>query len=442
MPQTLILCRTSENQFVKEVIPMRKRTYRAVAVKQMDMEQLGVGHDRLILGCDAAKEVWYGAWMNAQGEVLQTIRWDQVDERRELLTRLGALHAAGVTVEVAVEPTATYADAVVAQLLAQGVAVYRINTKHSHDYQEIYDGVPSGHDAKAAAIVAKLHLERGRSSRRWPVPTPHRRELRMCVAALDWIKQDEEWAVSRLLARHWPELLRLLPLTGVTAAKLLADYGSPAAVAADPDGAVAALRQWARGQLSADTRARVVASAKATLGIPMLTAERRQVEQLATTLRDLRCQRHAAEQELTTLAASDPTLVSISPVVGQITAAVLYATLGDLRDYTSVRALYRAPGLNLREHSSGKKKGQLTITKRGSAVARRWLFLATLRWIKADPVARAWYHRKVQRNGGVKRKAIVALMRKLLAALYHVVRGATYDPFKLFDARRLHLPAA
>ena len=41
---------------------MRKRTYRAVAVKQMDMARLGAGHDRLILGCDAAKEVWYGAW--------------------------------------------------------------------------------------------------------------------------------------------------------------------------------------------------------------------------------------------------------------------------------------------------------------------------------------------------------------------------------------------
>src|SRR5688572_9494129 len=118
MPQTLILCRTSENEFVKEVIPMRKRTYRAVTVKQMDMEQLGVGHDRLMLGCDAAKAIWYGAWMNAQGEVLQTIRWDQVEETGELLTRLGALHAAGVAVEVAVEPTATYADAVVAQLLA------------------------------------------------------------------------------------------------------------------------------------------------------------------------------------------------------------------------------------------------------------------------------------------------------------------------------------
>ena len=106
---------------------------------------------------------------------------------------------------------------------------------------------------------------------------------------------------------------------------------------------------------------------------------------------------------------------------------MLYATLGDLRAYTSVRALYRAPGLNLREHSSGKKKGRLAITKRGSAVARRWLFLATLRWLKADPIARAWSSARCT-NGGVKLKAVIALMRKLLAALYHVVRGATYDP--------------
>ena len=423
---------------------MRKRTYRAVGVKQMDMAQLRAGRGRLILGCDAAKEIWYGAWMNDHGEVLQTIRWDQVHETRELLTRLQTIRAAGVAIDVAVEPTGTYADALMLQILALGLAVYRVNTKHSHDYQEIYDGVPSGHDAKAAAIVAKLHLDRGASSRPWPVPTVQRRELRMPVAALDWIKQDEQRALSRLesrLARHWPELLRLLPLTGVTAARLLAAYGGPAAVAADPDDACAALRHWSRGQLTADKRARVVASAATTLGIPMLDAERRQVQQLGTTLCDLRGQRHGAEQELTAQAETDPALAPIATVVGKTTAAVLYATLGDLRAYTSVRALYRAPGLNLREHSSGKKKGRLTISKRGSAVARRWLFLAALRWIKADPLARAWYHHKVARNGHVKRKAIVALMRKLLAALYHVVRGETYDPQKLFDCRRLDVAA-
>ena len=46
----------------------------------------------------------------------------------------------------------------------------------------------------------------------------------------------------------------------------------------------------------------------------------------------------------------------------------------------------------------------------------------------------------IEREGGKRKlKAIVALMRKLAAALWHVARGATYDPTKLIDARRLGL---
>ena len=37
---------------------MRKNTYQAVVVKQMNMEQLTIGTDRLILRCDAAKGIW------------------------------------------------------------------------------------------------------------------------------------------------------------------------------------------------------------------------------------------------------------------------------------------------------------------------------------------------------------------------------------------------
>jgi transposase len=140
-------------------------------------------------------------------------------------------------------------------------------------------------------------------------------------------------------------------------------------------------------------------------------------------------------------AHAQPHLAPISKMVGVATAGILLARLGDLRDYGSVRALYRAPGLNLREHSSGKKKGQLTITKRGSSVARRWLFLAALRWLQTDAVVKAWYNKKLERNGGVGLKAVVALMRKLLAALYHVARGEKYDARKLFDCRRLQLAA-
>ncbi len=424
---------------------MAKRIYRAVSVKKVDVDMLAASTEgRLVLGCDAAKEIWYGVWMNERSEVLQTIRWDVVDECEQVMSLLSRLRQAGTAVEVAVEPTGTYADAMVGQLLERGFDVFRVSAKHAHDYQEIYDGVPSGHDAKSAAIVAKLHLERGRRSRRWQAPAGPRRQLRVVADELDWIKQDEQRYLSRLesrLARHWPELLRLLDLTGVTVVELLATYGGPAAVAADAEQAVQSMRRWSRGSLRVDKITEVATTAGQSIGVPMLDSEQQQVQKLAREIQKLRRRRNEAESELEQQTRAQQHLAPISEMVGVATAGILHARLGDLRDYGSIRALCRGAGLNLREHSSGKKKGQLTITKRGSSVARRWLFLAALRWLRADTTVRAWYEHKVRHNGGVKLKAIIALMRKLLAALYHVARGAEYDAAKLFDCKRLQLAA-
>ena len=61
--------------------------------------------------------------------------------------------------------------------------------------------------------------------------------------------------------------------------------------------------------------------------------------------------------------------------------------------------------------------------------------------VKTDPVVRAWYLRKVERQGGqAKMKAVVAVMRKLICALWHVGRGERFDASKLFDTTRLDLP--
>jgi hypothetical protein len=57
-------------------------------------------------------------------------------------------------------------------------------------------------------------------------------------------------------------------------------------------------------------------------------------------------------------------------------------------------------------------------------------------------VARAWYDAKVTRDGGRRAKAVTALMRKLVKALFHVARGAPLDSAKLFDVSRLRLPEA
>ncbi len=130
-------------------------------------------------------------------------------------------------------------------------------------------------------------------------------------------------------------------------------------------------------------------------------------------------------------------------VVGQATAAVVVSEAGDPTQFTSPAAYLKATGLNLAERSSGKHKGALKISKRGSSLARRYLFLAALRLIQRDPLVRAWYAKRLRRNGGVKLKGVVAVMRKLVRALWHVARGAVFDSALLFDASKLAVaPAA
>jgi len=51
---------------------MAKRTYRASAVKDVDVERLAeVVGERVMLGMDAAKAKWYGAFVTPDREVRQ-----------------------------------------------------------------------------------------------------------------------------------------------------------------------------------------------------------------------------------------------------------------------------------------------------------------------------------------------------------------------------------
>ncbi len=102
----------------------------------------------------------------------------------------------------------------------------------------------------------------------------------------------------------------------------------------------------------------------------------------------------------------------------------------DPRKYATARSYQKALGLNLKEKSSGRHVGQLKITKRGSATARKYLYLAALRLIKSHPVVKTWYENKV--NPKAKNKTLIAVMRKLAKALWHVSRGERFDAHKLF----------
>lgn len=421
---------------------MKKRTYRGVWVKDICEEKLAeaVRGRRIVVGVDAAKETCYGQLLTEERLVVRTVKWSAVRQVREVVALLRRLPASRV--EMVMEPSSTYQDPLRYAAEAAGIPVYRVGGKRSHDAAEVYDGVPSMHDGKAAYVVARLHLEG--VSRRWEEKSRRERELRAAVDLVGMYDQQERRLQNRLeaqLGRHWPELTAVMDLGTKTVLNLLATCGGPEAVRADPATARKVMSQAGGRFLRQDKVEEILASARATVGVATLAEEQRTVQELAQEALRCAAAARAARRRVVRLSRGNEMIQRCAPVLGKISAAALFVAAGDPRDYPAAASYVKALGLNLKERSSGKHQGQLKITKRGPSEARRYLYLAALRLLPekgGDPVVRAWYARKVQRDGGRhKMRAAVALTRKLAAALWHVARGASFDSTKLFDTRRL-----
>lgn len=424
---------------------MKKRTYRAVRLNLVDAQRVveAVGTERIALAIDVAKEDMYAAVMDERRDVHKTVKWKHPWQSGDFVGFASALREAGLMVEVAMEPSGTYGDALRYALLKAGFEVWRVNPKRSKDAAEVYDGVPSSHDAKSAAIIAKLHLDG--ASEEWPVGTEMERTLKAAVRrahVFDVQFRNNRNRLEGLLARHWPELPRFLDLGSATLLELLIEFGGPAQVARHSRKAGELMRRVGGVFLAEEKIETVVKSAPSTVGIPMVAEERELVRDIAAEARRNQKAAKKAKKKLEKLTKSDATAAQMGPIVGKATAGVLIATAGKPERYESAGAYLKSLGLNLKEHSSGKKQGKLRITKRGSGYARLVLYMAALRMIQKDLVTRAWYAKKVRQNGGCRIKAVIAVVRKLVKGLWHAVKyGVAFDSRLLFDTSRLRFTA-
>jgi hypothetical protein len=135
----------------------KSKAYRATDVKDVDVGRIGQGHpgQPLTLGLDIGKYrvLAVARWPDAQFERLWLVDHPaQLPDVLSLLRQLGQDHA----LTVALEPSGTYGDPVKQALTDAGLTVQRVSPKAAHDYAEVFDGVPSQHDGKDAAVVAEL----------------------------------------------------------------------------------------------------------------------------------------------------------------------------------------------------------------------------------------------------------------------------------------------
>jgi transposase len=218
---------------------MRRRAYGTVRVNGVDVQKLIEGREGLdvVVGAEMGKFEMVVVCRWSDGRFERPWRVANPTEIPELLRVLSQLRV-GRRLTVSVESTGTYGDACRQALADAGIAVERVSSKAAHDYAEVFDGVPSQHDGKDAAVVAELAaLGKGRA---WPYQAPAVWDQQLTYW-VEWMVAQRQLLMMRqgrleaLLARHWPEATRVLKLSSVTLLRALREYGSPQDLAADPE---------------------------------------------------------------------------------------------------------------------------------------------------------------------------------------------------------------
>jgi len=112
-------------------------------------------------------------------------------------------------------------------------------------------------------------------------------------------------------------------------------------------------------------------------------------------------------------------LLKTIPGVGDITARVLLAEIGDVTRFDTDDSFACYSGLTPRQHQSSEKLRMMGLTKEGSTHIRWVLVQAAWNAVRLDPALREIFDKlKEKKNPG---KAICAVARRLAVAVWHVL---------------------
>jgi transposase len=104
--------------------------------------------------------------------------------------------------------------------------------------------------------------------------------------------------------------------------------------------------------------------------------------------------------------------------LGLITIITILCETNGFLTFSSISQVVSYAGLDVEFKESGKYKGKTRISKKGNARIRQCLYMPALTATQHDQNIRRLYERIVERNPTVKRKGVVAAMRKLLVLTY------------------------
>ena len=347
---------------------------------------------------------------------------------------------------VGIEPTGHYWFTLGRYLREQEIKLVMVNPYAVKQTKELDDNDPTKNDGKDPKVIAKLVLD-GRYSIPY-VPTGVYADLRILSADRQRIVKEIGQIKNRFarwFAIYFPEYCEVFGSYESKSSMLLLR------VASTPE-SIVALGVEGICQIWKEAGIRAVGAKRATT---LYETARRSIGhdqgmsaaklEMALLLEDYEAK---AKQLAFVMAALESTVREIPEAekllaikgIGIISVAGFLAEVGDLRRFESPKQIQKLAGLSLRENSSGKHKGQTTISRRGRDKLRQVLFNAVIPLLAKNEEFRSLHQYFTTRtvNPLKKKQSAVALCCKLIRVFYAImVHGVEYDGKKMLsDIRR------
>jgi len=172
-------------------------------------------------------------------------------------------------------------------------------------------------------------------------------------------------------------------------------------------------------------------------GLKLRDVYRRVLDGWLATIDFLACEVKRVTSELRAELKEDfrAELLKSTPGVGVLTAYLLLAEIGDIGRFSSAKRLCSYAGLVPRTYQSGGKNWQGGITRQGNRYIRYAMVEAAQVATRKDAALDLFYQRLKREKGAGK--ARVAVARKLLVAVYHILKRS--EPYRYGHLARIHL---
>jgi transposase len=330
-------------------------------------------------------------------------------------------------VVVGYESTGPYAEPLVHYLANRQVKIVQVNPMHTKRMKEVNDNSPLKTDDKDPRVIADIirlgHtltiiVPEGDAAYLRRLNNARERHVGERTAFLNQLQQ--------LVFLIFPEFRTVLKNIKVkTAQYILKRYTTPERIGKLSKGVLGEqMRKRSMGKFGVQDAERLIGLARGTVGLKEgLGGIFLDIRHILTQLEAEGGFISEIEAEMEKTLERIPfsgRLLSIKGL-GTVSVAGLIGEVGDFSKFRTQAEILKLAGLDLYEISSGKRKGQRRISKRGRGLLRKILFYAAIQMIRRYGILYEYYTRLTGR-GMERMRALIAVSRKLLRIIHALVR--------------------